>query len=293
MKIKRRTSFVLLFTPAAILISSLNVKAAENVKYALEEPLYFAGQKVPTEYWWVQEGLNDWLLTMQANPATTCKYIRRSAVYEPLIREKLRSAGLPEDLFYIAVIESGLNPSVRSSAKAVGMWQFMRLTGKIYGLHDNVIDERQIVEKATDAAIEHFKDLYGEFKDWFLVGAAYNAGVGRVREVTKAQGELNYWLLHFPKKETEEYMYRAVVMKEVMEHLERYGFPEAECKKTYYPQLKFVKKKIFKSISLIRMVKDFGIAYIEFLELNPAYAKRTTLPPGTYWFLLPADLKEK
>jgi membrane-bound lytic murein transglycosylase D len=282
--------FYILLSPILFGAGILN----ESANHSLPSNLVFAGQKVPTEYWFVMEELNDLLLTMQANPSVVCKYVRRSILYESLIKDKLRQAGLPEDLFYIAVIESALSPTAKSRAAAVGMWQFMRYTGRIYELRDNgPIDERKVIEKATDAAIAHFKDLYNEFQDWFLAAAAYNAGAGRVREMIKKYNKKNYWLIKFPKEETNQYMYRAVVIKEVMQNLGKYGFPKDECLKCFQPEVKFYKKRFLKTKSLIKLSEELGMEYMEFIKLNPAYGHRDSVPAGIYYFLILVDIKEK
>ena len=112
-------------------------------------------------------------------------------------------------------------------------------------------------------------------------------------QAIKKYGKKDYWLLKFPKEETRQYMYRAVVMKEIMENLEKYGFPAEECRTRYAPDLKFVKKRIFKAISGAKLAEEWGMEYLEFLELNPVYKNKEIFYPGTYWFILPATVKEK
>jgi membrane-bound lytic murein transglycosylase D len=118
-------------------------------------------------------------------------YLARKPQYEEMIRGKLRQKGMPEDLVYLAMIESGFNPEARSLAEAAGIWQLVPDTARSYGLRvDAEVDERKDPEKATDAALSYLSYLYNRFGSWYLAAAAYNTGPNRVgRIMTEATGQ--------------------------------------------------------------------------------------------------------
>src|SRR5690606_24937510 len=121
-------------------------------------------------------------------PDRMALYLKRSGRYEGMIRSKLRARGMPEDLIYLSMIESGFNPNARSRASAVGLWQFMAGTARDYGLRvDSYVDERRHPEKSTDAALTYLADLYEEFGAWNLAAAAYNSGAGRVARIMREE----------------------------------------------------------------------------------------------------------
>ncbi len=153
--------------------------------------------------------------------------IRRKHLYFPLFEKYLARYNLPDELKYLAIIESGLNPRAVSRARAVGLWQFMSATGKYYGLnHDWYIDERMDPEKATDAACRYLRDLYRMFNDWELALAAYNTGPGNVRKAIRRSGyKKSFWEIyrHLPR-ETRSYVPQFVAIIYTMNHLEQHNF---------------------------------------------------------------------
>ena len=133
----------------------------------------------------------------------------RSELYFDMFEDKLAEYGLPIELKYLAVIESGLRPQVKSRAGALGLWQFMYKTGLYFGLDENsYIDERMDPEKATDAACRYLKQLYGIYGDWNLALAAYNAGPGNVNTaIRRSGGKTTYWEVRpFLPQETQGYV---------------------------------------------------------------------------------------
>jgi len=156
------------------------------------------------------------------------KWLARSTKYIPYIQEQLKKAGLPQDLAYLAMIESGYNPSAYSKSHAVGLWQFMKATGKDYGLRINShIDERRNPEKSADAAIQYLSDLYGEFDSWYLSVAAYNAGQGTIRRAIRRHKTRDFWKLAGKKSlrlETKRYVPKLIAAIILAKDPEKYGF---------------------------------------------------------------------
>ncbi|MCZ0936656.1 MAG: LysM peptidoglycan-binding domain-containing protein [Gemmatimonadetes bacterium] len=159
-------------------------------------------------------------------------YLGRKTRYEPMIRRKLREVGLPQDLIYLSLIESGMNPNAYSRASAVGLWQFIAGTGRQYGLEISYwIDERRDPEKATDAALRHLKDLYEEFGSWYLAAAAYNGGPNRVRRGLRTVPGATFWDLADRRlllRETRDYVPKIIAAALIGHDPARYGFPDPE-----------------------------------------------------------------
>ncbi|MCK5242989.1 transglycosylase SLT domain-containing protein [bacterium] len=153
------------------------------------------------------------------------RWLRRSGRYVPILEELFVQEGLPGDLVYLALVESGFNPRNRSSKHAVGLFQFIKGTAELVGLKENYwMDERRHPEKAALAAIRHLKSLYREFdKDWDLALAAYNAGSGRVGRAIRAQKVKDYWKLALPP-ETEAYVPKFYATLIIAREPDLYGF---------------------------------------------------------------------
>ena len=159
---------------------------------------------------------------------TFAAWLKRSGRYRALILDALRAEGLPEDLFYIAMIESGFNPRARSRAHAVGLWQFMESTGRLEGLHrTHWVDERRDPGKSTRAAARHLKDLHRQFRDWRLAIAAYNAGRGRVSRAVERAGTRDFWSLNLPR-ETRNYVPLFMAAAIISKDPGLFGFPRIE-----------------------------------------------------------------
>ncbi len=159
--------------------------------------------------------------------AYTRMIIQRMNLYFPLFEKYLAEYNLPDELKYLAIIESGLNPRAISRARAVGLWQFMSATGRYFGLHiDWYIDERMDPEKSTRAACQYLKQLYGMFGDWELALAAYNSGPGNVkRAIRKAGYKKSFWDIYpYVPRETRSYVPQFIAITYTMNFLSERNF---------------------------------------------------------------------
>ncbi len=207
------------------------------------------------------------------------RYLSRSTKYQPMMKEKLRAAGLPEDLVYLSMIESGYNTHAYSSAAAAGLWQFISSTGKMYDLRiDFWVDERRNPELATDAAIRLLSDLYGDYGDWYLAWAAYNAGPGRINRAKRTYGDIDFWTMvekNSFRPETDNYVPKLLAAAIIGKHPERYGFTDIE----YQEPDAIEKVEVGASISMDVLAKCAGVSEEELQVLNP-HIRRWALPPS-------------
>jgi membrane-bound lytic murein transglycosylase D len=165
------------------------------------------------------------------NREYTRMIIRRRDLYFPVFEKYLRMYNLPDELKYLSIIESGLNPLAVSRAHAVGLWQFIYQTGRHYGLHVSWYeDQRMDPELATDAACRYLRDLYNLFNDWELALAAYNAGPGNVKKAIRRSGyKKTFWEIYpYLPRETRSYVPQFVAMVYTMNHLAEHNFMDEE-----------------------------------------------------------------
>jgi hypothetical protein len=159
------------------------------------------------------------------------RYLERSELFIPYILPLLRENKMPEDLVYLAMIESGFNNMARSHAKAVGPWQFVSATGKRYGLMVNWwVDERRDTQKSTLAAIAYLKDLYAMFGSWELAASAYNAGEGKIARAIRRYGTQDFWALarhRYLRAETRDYVPKIIAAAIVAKNRTQFGFAAA------------------------------------------------------------------
>lgn len=179
--------------------------------------------------------VDSWIKLFSSDPKVKSRFslwLDRKSEYEPMISAKLAERDMPQDLIYLAMIESGFNPKARSPAKAGGLWQFISETGKRYGLTVNKkVDERNQPEKATEAALSYLSDLHDRFGSWYLAAAAYNTGenrVGRImREVTGSEKgtDADYYRIssRLPK-ETQDYVPMMIAAGRISKDPAKYGF---------------------------------------------------------------------
>ncbi len=212
---------------------------------------------------------------------------RRSGMFRPLIVKALKEAGLPEDLSWLPLIESGFKIRAMSRARALGLWQFIPSTGYKFGLNrDAWIDERMDPIKSTRAAIEYLKELHEIFGDWTTVLAAYNCGEGTVLKVIRRQ-KINYldnfWDLYerLPM-ETARYVPRFLATLHIVKNPEAYGFDLDDS----YPPLAFDTVTVVKQLSLRTVAKAIKVRYEDLKNLNPELRYQVT-PPKSYALRVP------
>ena len=207
------------------------------------------------------------------------RYLERSNRYLIYMGDILNSKGLPRQLVYMSMNESGFSPYAKSSANAVGYWQFIKATGQFYDLQINqYIDERRDFSLSTQAAGNYLKDLYLEFQDWRLSMAAYNCGAQCVRNAIKKERNKNFWHLASKKalpSETREYVPKIIAMARITLNPEIHGFYNLN----YQKPLNYQLISIEENASLSRISNYFKIPHNEIKSLNPKF-KTDRVPTG-------------
>lgn len=208
------------------------------------------------------------------------KWIARTPRYAPLIRKTMKEDGLPEDLVYLAMIESGFNPRAKSFAKAVGPWQFIKSTGQRYGLQvDGWIDERRDIVKSTHAASAYLKELHTIFGSWYLAAASYNAGEGKVLNAVRRDRSRNFWGLARKKAnfrpETRNYVPKIIAAALISKDPVKYGFGDV----VYEEPLEWDVVRVPAGVHLQGVAEVVGIDK-DALKLLNAELKRGVTPPG-------------
>jgi peptidoglycan lytic transglycosylase D len=195
------------------------------------------------------------------------KWLRRSGRYMKLFQQVLSREGLPPELAHLVFVESGFNLQARSVSAAVGPWQFLRSTARLWGLTVNQwVDERRDPEKSTVAAARYLKHLYGIFGDWPLALASYNAGEGTLLRAIKTQGTTNYWDLRLPRQ-TEDYVPQFMAVLAIAREPERYGFSDVD----FEEPMDFDEIALKGSVDLRSVAKLADCSYEDLRQLNPAY----------------------
>ena len=226
------------------------------------------------------------------NHATFARWLARSTAYLPLIKEQLQEAGLPQDLAYLAMIESGFSQTARSRARAVGMWQFIRATARKYGLKVNsYVDERRDPIKSTRAAVEYLSELYDEFDTWYLAVAAYNAGEGKIRRAIRKHGSTDFWELaqgRHLRLETKRYVPKLIAAIIIAKNPEKYGFNAVE----YQPPLAYetVEAPRWTAIKAVSLACNADVRVLQ--SFNRELLKPFT-PPDSPTYLLRVPVGKK
>jgi membrane-bound lytic murein transglycosylase D len=277
----------------AFLLDSTELAEADTLKQTLPDSVYI--QRLQSMQSAVSLSYNNTVknfITMYTarKPKQVAVMLGLANYYFPLFEEALAKYGLPMELKYLPIIESALNPGANSVASAVGLWQFMYSTGKMYKLEiSTFVDERRDPIKATDAAVRYLRDLYNMYKDWHLVIAAYNCGPGNVNKAIKRSGDAkDYWKIYYRlPKETRGYVPAFIAANYVMNFYQSHNI--------------LPKSPDFPIITDTLMVNDYlhfnqiseviGIPIEQIRSLNPQY-RRDIIPASkikSYSLVLPQD----
>lgn len=202
--------------------------------------------------------------------------LARKEKFFPLFEETLLKHEMPTEIEYLAIVESGLDPQIKSRVGAMGLWQFMPATGKMYGMNVNTeVDDRMDPEMSTDAAAKYLKSLYRMFGNWEVAMAAYNCGPGNVRKaIRRSGGKTNFWKIYnYLPRETRSYVPQVQAFLYILNHLEEHNFSLEE---PTYP-IEYEKFRFDKALSLQKLSELTDICLKDLEEINPS-VKKGTIP---------------
>jgi len=241
----------------------------------IPEKLDFASESVPLDVFYVKESLDRELLVNTYWHSSSLMLFKRANRWFPVIEPILKKNGIPDDFKYLALIESGLQ-NVTSPAGAKGFWQFLKSTGREYGLEVNSgIDERYNVEKSTEAACKYLNKAYEKYGDWTLVASAFNAGNRRISEALKKQKVNSYYNLLL-NDETSRYLFRILAIKTIFNDPEIYGFQLTN--EDLYPPIPTYTVTVKETIKdLVGFAHKHNITYKTLKYFNP-WIRKEYLP---------------
>lgn len=221
------------------------------------------------------------------------RYAERAGRYAPVLSKILNDEGLPRDLIYLSMAESGFQNAARSWAKAVGPWQFMPYTGRSYGLEVGFyLDERRDPLKATVAASKYLRTLYGMFDSWELAMAGYNAGEGKIKRAIRRYRTKDFWKLRrgrYLKPETKNYVPKIMALAIIGKNLSRFGFEDVEFKHA----LDYEEISVPKNTDLYKVADSLNIDFKMVKKYNPELLRWQTPPHGTsYTLRVPVGVKK-
>ena len=256
----------LLFQGIYLNLSGQTVSA--NSVIAVPDKVVFAGQTIKLDRADLRERMDRELIAFTYTHSTSTLMIKRANRYFPQIEPILKRMGVPDDLKYLMVIESNLDPQAQSGAGAAGLWQFTQSTGRAYGLEVNAnIDERFNTVKATEAACRFLLEAYSKYGNWMTVAASYNGGQQGMDRRIEAQHQtdaMNMWLVD----ETSRYMFRLLAVKMMFENPSLFGFSFSN--EDLYPYIPA--KKQIKVTDPVEDLVDFaeknGVTYADLKRAN-------------------------
>ena len=259
-------------------IKSLNSYLGQLTHYKLPEKMNFCGEEVPLDIPEVRERAEREFFLLLQKPGQIILYLKRSGRYFPMYEKLFEEYDVPDDLKYLSVAERALYMS-RSSKGALGLWQFMKKTAQSMGLKVNkYVDERRHPYKSTEAGIKYLKQGFKSNESWILAAAGYNMGHTRVTSNLSYQSADDFFDL-FLNEETSRYILRIVIIKEIMQNAEKYGFVLDEDE--YYKPYETTTVKVKSSVSDISAwAQTHGTTYKYVKLLNPWILKRTLPYPG-------------
>jgi len=267
-----------------------------NNKYGIfsivkPESISFAGENAPLFSDDIWERYDKEILKNVYWQSNTMLYLKRANKFFPIIEPILKQNNIPDDFKYLALIESGLE-NVVSPAGAAGFWQFMKGTAKDYGMEVNSeVDERYNLEISTLAACQYLQKSYNKFGNWTMAAASYNVGINGLSNRSKTQKSNNYYDLYLPN-ETSRYVFRILVVKEILENPTKYGFIFRE--KDLYNYPKTIKMELNKlNVNLPEYALEIGVNYKILKQYNPWLRSETLINKNGKTYTLTIPIKEE
>lgn len=252
------------------------LQSIEQEILANDEGLDGHPHKVPLE---INESVRKWIHHFTVTDrARFQRFLQRGSQYKTLVQETLKKNGVPGELYYLAMIESGYSTHARSHARAVGPWQFIRGTGLRYGLQQNhYLDERKDILRSTTAAANYLKDLYTVFQSWYLAMAGYNAGEGRILGAIIRGNSRDFWELVEKKAlppETRNYVPKVLAATIIGKNPERFGFRVEELPP--FPEVESA--DVWGGVPLSSVAKEIDVPLQTLKRINPQLTRSVTPP---------------